>query len=224
MKINPISVQKLLEFRQSLKKTVPTFSMEKIKAKLKMIYARHEALRKSSPENKERYPRIHQSVQSTAWELVRYYLRHWGKANAANYELRITHSYLKQALNDSCCIATIKNHINKLLAMSNGFITAKFRGGLGINPQNTPCIVLVLNKDVLIFNDERHNQAMAQDEIAAEEKRLRDAHTRRQATKAAQLLLKAREQKQMEGQHRRKTPSSIGDVFKSSFLSFGKRE
>lgn len=211
MNIPTITVQEFTRFWQHPKKARPVFSMEKIKKKLSEVYDAYHEVRKSSEENLKTQPRIHQSVQSTAWELVRYYIRHWGKANATNYELRITHSYLKQALNNSCCVATLKNHINKLLAMGEGFIKAKFRGGLGINPQNTPCIILVLNRDVMIFDDERYNQALAQDEIAAEEKKLAEAHKRRQATAAAQQMQILREDAKIQKNERNKTPTLIGN-------------
>jgi hypothetical protein len=224
MNNKPITVEQLNKLWALPKQNKPTFSMEKIKKKLREFYDAHEATRISSPENKALFPRIHQSVQSTAWELIKYYLRNWGKGNATNYELRITHSYLKQALNNSCCIATLKNHINKLLAMSDGFIKAKFRGGLRINEQNTPCIVLVLNKNVLIFNDERHNQALAQEEIAAEEKRLFEADRIRKENKAAQEFFILQERLQREKESRIRTPTSIGTVLMSAFSVFQKWE
>lgn len=95
--------------------TKPTFSLGKIREKLRQYYDANEEVRLSSEANKELYPCIHQSVQSTAWGLIKYYLKHWGKANASNNEIRITHSYLRQALNNSCCIATLKTTLTNCL-------------------------------------------------------------------------------------------------------------
>lgn len=138
----------------------PRFSFAKTKAKLAGYFAQNQAVRELCIENKRAYPRMHQSVQDTAWQLLMYYIKNWGKSTARNYEIRITYSYLRQALNGSCCIATLKNHLNKLLKLYRGFIKVKWRGGLGLPMQNTACLVLELEPEVLQFEEERHNQAV----------------------------------------------------------------
>jgi hypothetical protein len=207
-----------------IKPSKPTFSMSKIKEKLAEYYSAHEAERLKTDENKKLYPRIHQSVQSTAWELIKYYLKHWGKANAANCEIRITHSYLRRALNDSCCVATLKNHINKLLRMSNPFIKTKYRGGLGLTDQNTPCIVLVLDKNVLLFADERHNAAIGQDEVAREETYRKSREKAVFSRKAAQQIINLETQAKNDAERRMNAPSSIENIIKNIFGGVGKRE
>lgn len=204
--------------------TKPTFSLGKIREKLREFYDAHEEVRLSSDANKELHPRIHQSVQSTAWELIKYYIKHWGKANASNNEIRITHSYLRQALNNSCCIATLKNHINKLLAMSNGFIKYKYRGGLRLKEQNTACIVLVLDQKVLVFKDERHNLAIGMDEVAAEESMRKNAEQAQTRMNAAQQFQISKDHSATEYAKRNRTPASIGDHFKAMMGGVGKRE
>ena len=143
------------------KPSKPRLSFEKTKAKLAEYFAENQRLRDGDVGFAKLFPRMHQSVQGTAWQLLMYYMKNWGRGNASNYELRITHSYIRKALNDSCCIATIKHHINKILRMYKSFVVEKTRGGLNLAGQNTACIVLKIDPAVLVFDDPRHNEAIA---------------------------------------------------------------
>lgn len=202
----------------------PDFSMAKTKQKLAEFFARNESVRQLSDENKTEYPRMHQSVQSTAWQLLMYYIKNWGKPNARNYEIRITYGYLRRALNESCCVATLKNHVNKLLRMYKGFITAKHRGGLCLDSQNTACIVLVLDPQVLQFDNDRHNEAVAQGERSAEESRYRQAAVQAQNRAAVQDILNTRADIDAVAQKRMETPSSIASIFSAAFRGVLKKE
>ena len=204
--------------------TKPKLSMTKTKKKLAEFFDNNQKEREKSKENKENYPRMHQSVQDTAWNLLKYYLKNWGKPNATKCEIRITYGYLRKALNESCCIATLKNHINKLLAMFEGFIKEKHRGGLGLSHQNTACIVLVMDENIFQFEDERHNEAVQQDKAGATEyhrreietghRQYQDAHTIQVATAGLNSHLNKRSQ----------TPSSIGSIFQNAQKASPKRE
>lgn len=202
----------------------PDFSMAKTKTKLAEFFSQNEAIRQLCDENKTEYPRMHQSVQSTAWQLLMYYIKNWGKPNARNYEIRITYGYLRRALNESCCVATLKNHVNKLLRMYKGFISAKYRGGLGLCSQNTACIVLVLNPQVLQFDNDRHNEAVAQGERSAEESRHRQDNIRATQRAAAQDILNARADIDAVAKKRIKTPSSIASIFSAAYEGVLKKE
>lgn len=202
----------------------PQFSMAKTKARLAQFFAQNEDVRQLSDETKAQYPRMHQSVQHTAWTLLMYYIKHWGKSTARNYEIRITHSYIRQALNDSCCIATVKNHINKLLRMYRGFIREKSRGGLGLPNQNTACIVLELDPTVLQFEDDRHNEAVKQGIESAEQSRRIEAEHRAKDRAASQSILATMADIQDQAERRSETPSSIADIFQAAFGSASKRE
>lgn len=195
------------------------FDMGKTKAKLAEFFSQNEAVRELCVENKAEYPRMHQSVQATAQQLVNYYINNWskGKAVARNYEIRITHGYIKKAFNDSCCIATVKNHISKLMRMYKSFIKEKYRGGLGLLNQNTPCIVLVLDPKVLRFKDERHNKALEEGELSAVEFKRKEATRTNEERNAAQGILNAHKERQNEAVKRLETPSSFAEIFKTTF-------
>ncbi|WP_028666222.1 hypothetical protein [Runella zeae] len=202
----------------------PAFSMAKTKAKLAEFFHSNEQIRKLCQENKDTYPRMHQSVQNTAWQLLMHYIKNWGKPTARAYEIRITHSYLRKALNDSCCIATIKNHINKLLGMYKPFLTEKYRGGLGLHDQNTPCIILKVNPLVLQFEDERHNEAVKVGELSAEESRYKTQQTNQKHRVVGASIMAAKAQVENQAQKRSETPSAIASIFENSFAHFLKRE
>lgn len=182
------------------------------------------AVRELSRENKENYPRMHQSVQNTAIELVMYYIKNWGKSTATNNQIRITYSYLRRALNDSCCIATLKNHINKLLRVYKSFIRTKQRGGLGLTQQNTACIVLEIDPVVIQFEDERHNEAIRQGILSAEEQTVLGQQTKGRERKAIQGIMTARTNARRETEKRNATPSTIGHIFQSAFGDLIQRE
>lgn len=203
--------------RSAIMPTKPRFSMAKTKEKLAAFFAQNEAVRQLDEANKEKYPRMHQSVQGTAWQLLMYYIKNWGKPNAQNYEIRITYGYLRKALNESCCIATLKNHVNKLLKMYKGFVTEKYRAGLGFDHQNTPCIVLVLDPKVLQFEDERHNQAINEGITSAEQSRRIAAEKAQQARTATQGIITAKADMEATASKRMETPSSIGSIFQNLF-------
>ena len=198
--------------------------MAKTKAKLAEYFEANESVRNLCDENKKEYPRMHQSVQSTAWQLLMYYMKNWGKTTARNYEIRITYGYLRRAFNDSCCIATLKNHINKLLRMYKGFITARHRGGLGLKDQNTACIVLELRPEVLQFEDERHNEAVKIGQLSAEEARRIEQETLSKQRAACGSVMAAKQASEAKAEQRRQTPSSIASIFQSSLSDLFKRE
>lgn len=202
----------------------PSFSMAKTKAKLAEFFKVNEETRLLCEENKTAYPRMHQSVQATALQLVSYYIKNWGQPNAKDYEIRITHGYLKRAFNNSCCIATIKNHINKLLKMYKGFIKEKYRGGLRLERLNTPCIVLVLDPKVLRFEDERHNKAVEEGELSAEHSRHKEATQAQNDRNAAQSILTARTEVKNEAEKRNQAPSSFAQIFQTAFSPSPKLE
>jgi hypothetical protein len=195
----------------------PEFSMAKTKEKLAEFFNQNEAVRQLCDENKVEYPRMHQSVQGTAWQLLMYYMKNWGKSVAKNYEIRICYSYLKKSLNDSCCVATLKNHINKLLKMYKAFIKAKHRGGLGLDHQNTACIVLEIDPQVLQFANERHNEAIRQGELSIEESRHRQDMIVASQKAAARSIINARADIDAVAQKRMETPSSISAIFSAAF-------
>lgn len=202
----------------------PQFSMAKTKEKLAEFFTQNESVRQLCDENKKDYPRMHQSVQNTAWQLLMYYIKNWGKSNAKNYEIRITYGYLRRALNDSCCIATLKNHINKLLRMYKGFITEKTRGGLGLPNQNIACIILSVDPKVLQFADERHNEAVRVGELSAEQSRAQQAENAQKQHIGLQSILNAKSAADADAEARRKTPASFGQIFQAAFGDFQKRE
>lgn len=198
--------------------------MAKTKEKLAEFFARNEDVRTLCDENKKEYPRMHQSVQGTAWQLLMYYIKNWGKSVAKNYEIRVTYGYIRKALNDSCCIATLKNHINKLLRMYKGFITAKHRGGLGLKDQNTACIVLEIDPAVLQFEDERHNEAVKQGQTAAEQSRRIEDEQNRQGHAAISSIRNVVAAKKEEKEQRLSTASSIASFFQASYANPLRRE
>jgi hypothetical protein len=210
--------------RKSGNMNKPSFSMAKTKEKLAEFFNRNEQVRTLCDENKVGYPRMHQSVQDTAWRLLMYYIKNWGKSVAQNYEIRITYSYLKRALNDSCCVATLKNHINKLLKMYKGFLVAKTRGGLGLESQNTACIVLELSPEVLQFENDRHNQAVAIGQLSAEEARRIAQETHQKERTASGGILNGKAATEAAAQKRQQTPSSIASIFSSAFSDILKKE
>lgn len=202
----------------------PEFDYGKTKAKLAEFFHRNESVRLLCEENKKTYPRMHQSVQATAFQLLMYYINKWGESVARNNEIRITHGYLKTAFNDSCCIATIKNHINKLLRMYKGFITEKYRGGLGLANQNTACIVLVIDPEVLQFKNDRDNEAQRVGKQSAEEYdriQTEKEQKRRAAISGMSATLKAAANN--TGQ-RSQTPSSFAQIFQNAFGFSPKQE
>lgn len=198
--------------------------MAKTKEKLAEFFARNEDVRNLCDENKKEYPRMHQSVQGTAWQLLMYYIKNWGKPTARNYEIRVTYGYIRKALNDSCCIATLKNHINKLLRMYKGFITAKHRGGLGLKDQNTACIVLQMCPEVLQFENERDNEAVRIGQLSAEEARRIEQETLSKQRAACGSVIAAKQAAEDKAEQRRQTPSSIASIFQSSLSDLFKRE
>jgi|GEM_PF-2679660 len=202
----------------------PDFSMAKTKTKLAELFTQHALIRQLCDENKAEYPRMHQSVQGTAWQLLMYYIKNWGKSTARNYQIRITYGYLRRALNESCCIATLKNHVNKLLRMYKGLIVAKHRGGLGLQDQNTACIVLEINPQVLQFDNERHNEAVRQGELSAEESRYRQDAILATQRAAARSIMNARADIDLVAQKRMETPSSISAIFSAAFGGVLKKE
>ncbi|MBB3841081.1 hypothetical protein FHS57_005102 [Runella defluvii] len=228
MKNTPISVGIFSAIMQSERTgtnpTKPSFSMGKTKEKLAEFFMRNEEVRTLCDENKKEYPRMHQSLQSTGWQLLMYYMNNWGKSTARNYEIRITYSYLRRAFNDGCCIATLKNHINKLLRMYKGFITAKHRGGLGLKDQNTACIVLKIDPTVLQFKDERHNEAVRIGQLSAEEARRIEQETLSKQRAACGSVIAAKQAAEDKAEQRRQTPSSIASIFQSSLSDLFKRE
>lgn len=167
---------------------------------------------------------MHQSVQNTAIELIMYYAKNWGKSTAQNDQIRITYSYLRRALNDSCCIATLKNHINKLLRVYKSFIRLKTRGGLGLANQNTACIVLEIDPTVIQFKDERHNEAVRQGILSAEEQPRRQQEAKQNLKKTFHEMQLAAERQKMEAEKRRAAPPTLGEILQSSFGGFFKRE
>lgn len=195
----------------------PKLSVAKIKKKFEDYFSIHKKEREASDENKANLPRMHQSVRNTAWELIYYYVKNWGKPIAKNAEIRITYSYLRRALGESCCIATLKNHVNKLLAMSGGFIKEKLRGGLGLPLQNTACIVLVLDQDLLIFEDERHNQAMKEGQLSALETPIKAAEAEQNRNKALNEAHASIERLGVNSEGRKSTPTAIGTIFSDNF-------
>lgn len=204
--------------------TKPTISIGKTKAKIREFFDQNADIRQLCEENKRMYPRMHQSVQNTAIELIMYYVKNWGKSTAQNYQIRITYSYLRRALNDSCCIATLKNHINKLLRIYKTFIRVKTRGGLGLMNQNTACTVLEIDPTVIQFDDERHNEAVRQGILSAEEQPRRQQEAKLELNKAFQDMELMVERINMEAEKRRAAPPTLGDILQSSFGGFFKRE
>ena len=195
----------------------PTFSFAKTKAALAKVLADNEDVRQLDESTRAMYPRMHQSVQNTAWELMMYYMKNWGKSTASGYEVRITYSYLRRALNESCCIATLKNHVKKLLNMYRSPFVAKFRGGLGADAGNTPCIVLSMKPEAFVFDDPRHNQAVAMGEQDAAR-----AATAARATQAANAalggaILSAQDNAAQAAKKRMELPKSVGDLIFSAF-------
>lgn len=197
----------------------PQFSLAKTKAKLAEFFRNNEQIRSLCQENRETYPRMHQSVQNTAWQLLMYYIKNWGKPNARAYEIRITHSYLRKALNDSCCVATIKNHINKLLSIYKSFVTEKYRGGLRLENQNTACIVLKIDPTVLQFEDERHNQAVKIGQLSAEQSKYKRHLNQQTEFKVGANILAVKNANDLEAKKRNQTPSHFASFFAQSDAS-----
>jgi len=204
--------------------TKPRISIGKTKAKIREFFDRNAAIRQLCDENKQIYPRMHQSVQNTAIELIMYYVKNWGKSTAQNYQIRITYSYLRRALNDSCCIATLKNHINKLLKAYKSFFHLKTRGWLGLANQNTACTVLEIDPTVIQFDDERHNEAVRMGILSAEEQPRRQQEAKQKVKKAFHQMQLAAERRKMEAEKRMATPSTLGEILQSSFGGFFRRE
>lgn len=192
--------------------TKPRFNFGKTKAQLADVFNRNEQVRKLCDENKTLYPRLHQSVQDTAWQLLMYYIKNWGKSTAKNYEIRITYSYLRKALNESCCVATLKNHVNKLLKVYRGFFTAKFRGGLGLAGQNTACIVLQIEPSVLQFDDPRHNEAVTVSKSAQEQAAAVAAAQKAESMRGVAAITAQSRADAAEAQKRMAAPNSIENL------------
>jgi len=204
--------------------TKPDISIGKTKARIREFFDQNAYVRQLCDENKRIYPRMHQSVQNTAIELILYYVKNWGKSTARNNEIRITYSYLRRALNDSCCIATLKNHINKLLRIYKSFIRLKTRGGLGLANQNTACTVLEIDPTVIQFKDERHNEAIRMGILSAEEQPRRQQEAKQELNKVFQEKQLAAERRKMEAEKRMATPSTLGEILQSSLGDFFRRE
>ncbi len=202
----------------------PEFDYGKTKAKLAEFFQRNEDVRLLCEENKKEYPRMHQSVRATAFQLLMYYINKWGESVARNNEIRITHGYLKRAFNGSCCIATIKNHINKLLRMYKGFITEKYRGGLGLTNQNTACIVLVIDPEVLQFKNERDNEAQRVGKQSAEEYGRIQAEKEQKRRAAISRMAEKLKEASAGAEKRSQTPASFGQIFNNIFGTSPKTE
>ena len=190
----------------------PRFSFSKTKEKLAQLFAQNEQVRQIDDANKATYPRMHQSVQGTAWQLLMHYMTHFGKSTARDYEVRITYSYLRKALNESCCIATLKNHVKKLLKMYKGVFTAKFRGGLGLAGQNTACIILKIQPEALLFDDARHNEAINIGQRAQEQQPYQEAEANAAAQAGAGAVLAGVAQIKSEAKSRMAPPQSLQNL------------
>ena len=211
----PVSIGLYQAFRNASPDFMPSkprFSFAKTKEKLAEYFFQNEQVRLLDDANKEMYPRMHQSVQGTAWQLLMYYMKNWGKATARDYEIRITYSYLRKSLNESCCVATLKNHVNKLLKMYRGLFTAKFRGGLGLEGQNTACFILKVQPEALLFDEPRHNEAIEVVRRAQEQQAAQEATAQAQARAGAGAIMRAANAIKTTTANRMAAPQSIQNL------------
>lgn len=145
--------------------TKPEFDFGKTRERLATLIQANNNLRKLDEAVAAKYPRMGQSVANTASEICNLFIQKWKKGEVRKNSLRFTYSYLQKRLAGNPCIATLKNHLKKIIGMYKSFIKLKFRDTLGLPNQNTACICLVIQPGTIRFKQERYNEAWDEGEL-----------------------------------------------------------